>query len=540
MKTKLVILLAIFGMVLGGCDDDEFLNRNPTDFLAPDNFQTERDIKEAVNGIYTAYISNNMEPLFTEFIVDNGYYVGYKDMWNLVFNSETPEVETKWSRNYQMILRANTVLHFIDNVDLTEDQYNQYKGEATFLRALAYFDLTEFYGDVPFRLKPESLAEADKAITPKDSIVDFVLDELEIASELLPETYGSADRGRATKGAALAIKARVLLYNQQYEEAVAYCQKVKDLGIYSLTDEYQLLFLPEGEGNNPEVIFDMQFVKDGREQGVSNGWYTYFVRWSGFEVLKNLEEQYYSTNGLSINDPNNELYDESVNPQIYSPSAYILDGGYDNRFSNRDPRMYYTLVVPYSIHDYNKNTFAPQVYYPKSKSNANFTSFRAKKYVDYSDHYVNLVSGVNPIIIRYADILLIEAEALVESGDYDEPYVASLVNEVRQRPGVMMPKVEDVEGTGLSQDELRQIVRHERRVEFALEGLRIFDIKRWDIGQEAYSDGIGYNPSKLTASSAVYERYVYQERSFDPAKGYLWPIPKSETDANKLIVNGDN
>jgi hypothetical protein len=128
-----------------------------------------------------------------------------------------------------------------------------------------------------------------------------------------------------------------------------------------------------------------------------------------------------------------------------------------------------------------------------------------------------------------------EAEGLVEQGNYDEAYVSDLINQVRQRPSVMMPRVEDVEGTGLTQDQMRQIIRHERRVEFAFEGLRIFDIKRWDVGAEAYSDALGYVPLKLTPSSAVYEEYVYQTRTFDADKGYLWPIPKSETDSNDAI-----
>src|SRR5690606_20333859 len=247
------------------------------------------------------------------------------------------------------------------------------------------------------------------------------------------------------------------------------------------------------EADNKEDLFDMQFERRAQPFGLSNQWYTRLRSWSGLMVSYELYEQYYSTNGLSINDPNNTLYDHSLRPTgLKTPSNYVKEGGYDNRFTNRDPRLHYTLIVPYSIRDYHVETGAPLVYYPSQSQNANFTSFRVRKYVDYSDNGLNNVSGVNPVIIRYAYVLLREAEALVESGAYDEEHVYSLINQVRERPGVMMPRVEIVEGRNLTQQELIDVIRHERRVEFAFEGLRIYDVMRWEIGEEAYRDLRGY------------------------------------------------
>lgn len=537
MKIKILNLL-IISILFIGCNDDAFLNRAPIDFLSPEEFKTERDIREAVNGVYSALIADKEEPLWTDFIVDNGYYVGYEAMWNGSFNSETDHVLRKWGRNYRIILRANTVLHYIDQVEMDEAVYNQYKGEAMFLRAYAYFDLAEFYGDVPLRLMPESLEEADKPLTPKSQVLDFIYEELQEAAELLPDVYDSRDRGRATKGAAWGILARAYLFNEEYELAIEYCQKVKDLGIYSLMDDYGHLFLMEFESVNTETIFDMQYEFNARELGLSNNWYTYFVSWSGYQLLKNLEEEFYTINGKSIKDPTNDMYVTTVNPQIYN-KAFIEAGGYDNRFTNRDPRLHYTMIVPYTFLRPERETGTFVVYIPNAQKNANFTSFRVRKYVDHTDDYINNISGVNPIILRYADILLMEAEAWIELGDYDDTYVRSLINEVRQRPSVMMPKVEDAEGVNLGQNAMRDILRHERRVELAIEGLRFFDIKRWDIGAEAYSDAYGYRPDGLITNRANYQLYVYKTRSFDPAKGYLWPIPKAETDSNKAIKNQD-
>lgn len=537
---KIKVALLLFAFLSVGCNDDEFLDRKPIDFLAPDNFNTEKDIEQSVNGIYKAFISDREEPIKLDFIVDNGHNTSYQEMWKRTYNSETWLVEQKWSRNYKTILRANTVLFYIDDVNLSQDKYNQYKGEAAFLRALAYFDLLEFYGAVPLRTEPESISQKDKAISSEDDILEFVLSDLETAAELLPISYDASERGRATKGAALAIKARAYLFHNNYEKAIEYCQKVKDLGVYSLMDDYQTMFLPESEASNTETIFDLQYVSDEAQRGLSNSWYTRFVFWGSYQILQNLEEQYYSTNGLSINDPNNTLHNTDINPDIFSPSTKVkLENLYDNRFSNRDPRLHATLVVPYSFYRYQKdgvgNDNAKEIYYPATTSTTNLTGLKARKYVDYSDNWVHDISGVNPIIIRFADILLMEAESMVESGAYDESYVKDLVNQVRQRPSVMMPKVEDVEGVGLSQDEMRQIIRHERRVEFALEGLRWFDIKRWDIGSEAYTNGKGYRTSLLRPDSATYEIYDLETRMFDVASGYLWPIPRTETDSNNLI-----
>lgn len=517
--------------------DDKFLDRDPIDFLSPDNFSSERDIREAVNGIYRAFISDVHEPIYTDFITDNGYQSSYQLMWTGNFNNETTQVINKWKRNYQTILRANTVLHYIDNVNMPENSYNQHKGEALFFRALGYFDLTFFYGDVPLRLEPEGLDEANKPLTPKAQILDMVMDDLETAAELLPETYLPEERGRVTKGAALAIKARALLFNHRYEEAAQYCQKVRELGSYEIYDKYDLLFLPDGEADNKEVIFDMQFEKNAGQFGLSNFWYTRLRSWSYLSSY-DLYEQYYSANGLSIHDPNNTLYDPSVfsgTPAEFS--ALIREGGTDNRFMNRDPRMHYSMVVPYTIRDWNATTGNPVLNFPFNRPNT-FTAFNCRKYIDYSDNGVNNVSGVNPIIIRYADVLLMEAEALVESGSYDEAHVYDLINQVRQRPGVMMPKVEDVEGPGLLPQDLIDVIRHERRVEFAFEGLRIFDVIRWEIGEEVYKDLRGYRIEKLTnvPANIEYEVYPALRRSWNPSRGYQWPIPKVELDANKGIV----
>lgn len=163
---------------------------------------------------------------------------------------------------------------------------------------------------------------------------------------------------------------------------------------------------------------------------------------------------------------------------------------------------------------------------------------KIRKWNDYTESTKNN-SEENIILIRYADVLLMRAEALVESGSYDESEVVSLINQIRQRPAVMMPTVEKVEGTNLTSEQLIDIIRHERRVEFAFEGTRISDIRRWRIGPETMVDAWGYKPTSAAKLPPVYEKYIVDRRSFNEKRDYLWPIPQNEINTNPYINAAD-
>jgi hypothetical protein len=516
-KILLYILLPVF--LTAGCDDG-FLDRDPLSYVTPDKFESERDIINAVNGTYKAMIlTPNVYPIYMDFMSDNGFmdksWSGEVEFWDQSHNPNSMWSEKKWNKNYSGILRANTVLNVIDEVPMDENKVSQYKGEMLFLRSLFYADLIQFYGDVPYRTQAEGIEKQHSPRVSKDTILKNIVEDLDKAAQMLPTSYALEDNGRATKGAALAIKARVLLNNKKWAEAAAACKEVMDLHTYELYDDYSKLFLPEGEADNKEVIFAIQNISGYQDDNLTAPWYTYFFAWNSYMAQANLERDYYMNNGLPISDP---------------ASGYMVN--YPSL--NRDPRLEYTLVMPYSFDGYTMAGDA-KTYIPDAKKSANFTSLRIRKWVDYGDDYVHQNSGVNNIIIRYADVLLMRAEALVESGAYEYDEVTGLVNEVRQRTSVGMPKVEDVEGSGLDAEQLRQIIRHERRVEFAFEGTRLMDIQRWDIGAEVISDGLGYRPELLTSRSIQYELYVFRQRTFNQSKGYLWPIPISEINANDSI-----
>lgn len=518
MQRHLIILGLLITTGLVSCS--KFLDRKPIDFVSPDNFSSENDIVLALNGTYKALLQDRLQPITFDFMTDNGFVEyapnGEIDFWNQAQNPNSLCAKRKWDRDYAGILRANTILKYINTVTMDATKRKRYTGEALFLRAFFYTDLIEFYGDVPYRKEPESLEKKDAARVDKTIILADMLTDLDSAAAWLPKTQ--TETGRATQGAALAIKARTLLNNHRWQEAAATCKAVMDLGVYDLFNNYATLFMPENEYNK-EIIFDMPYIKNQNDNGLSSPWYTFFYSWSSYMGLANLEREYYMKNGKPITDPT---------------SGYLAQ----NPFLNRDPRLGFTFTLPYTMNGYATNG-TEKKYIPDQSKGVNVSSYRIRKYVDYRDNNLNNNSEVNTNIIRFADVLLMRAEALAESPDWEtnKTQIIELVNRVRQRPTVLMPKVETVEGTSLTQDQLRNIIRHERRVEFAFEGTRINDIKRWDIGATAYTDALGYKPDKLKTNqaTAVYELYAFRTRTFNTSKGYLWPIPLAEMQSNSAI-----
>jgi len=503
---KLISIIAVavtIIAVIGSCSEDSLI-REPKNFLSPTGFSSEDDIVFALNGTYRRILTSQL--LNVEFTTDNGFmdksWAGMVEFWDQRQNALSSLSEGKWSRNYSGILRANTVLDYVDQVDVsTPELRERYRAEALFLRAFFYTDLVLHYGDVPVRLTVEGIEEQHKARTSKDEVVELIYKDLDSAIPHLPYEYDLANRGRATKGTARTLKAWLALNEYDYETVIKECDSVIASGIYEIYPVYEDLFNSKADAINKEVIFDMQYTYDSREQGLSDGWTGYFNAWASFMGDYNLAKEFPALNGLPADSTN--LFDPIENPKGFMPNK---------PFSNRDPRMTYVFLEPYTHNYYSASTGQSVIYIPWDQRGVNFTSLRIRKYVDFdieSSLRSQTVSGTNVIYFRYPDVLLMKAEALCELyGTAREAEIKALVNQVRQRADVMMPKVEDVEGTGLSQEKLREIVRRERRIEFAIEGKRRTDIQRWDIGKEAYSDGMGYNPNylyKYSASSSIVE-----------------------------------
>jgi hypothetical protein len=507
---KTIVLIFLLASI-SGCKKD-LLNKSPLDALSPETFyKTEPEVKIGLAGVYNGLRENptSIHWYQFDFMSDDAFcehaWQGSLEFGAWKQNSSSATAFDKWARAYSTIVRANKFMKNLETAPVSDEIKKQMTAEARFIRAFMYADLIHFYGDVPLILAEQTLEEAQVPRTSKNEVLNAILQDLDFAAQNLPTKYSGSDVGRVTKGAALAYKARVYLYNQKWAEAAAAAKSVMDLGIYQLVPNYESIFLEENE-NNVEVIFDIQYIRDLAPQPWPTAALS-FAEWPTPSVTASLINSYYMKNGLPVEKANS---------------------GYDaqNPFNNRDPRMTASIILPGSQMGARKMIPA---------TDDVLTGARPRKYADLNIANRNN-SAINTILMRYADILLMRAEALVEANSLTQE-VYNLINLVRARTS--MPSVESVEGTALSQSQLRAIIRHERRVEFTFEGLRYADMYRWkDVS--LVHDVYGYNRAKLSNPSSpstwVYEQVLASNRTFDAQKGWLWPIPQVELQTNKKII----
>ncbi|MBS2213924.1 RagB/SusD family nutrient uptake outer membrane protein [Carboxylicivirga mesophila] len=509
-KFLIYIAVAIFSF---GCSDDFLTLQDPTN-IAEDNFwQSANDARLGINGIYTVLQANGMYgghlnggmgmPAY-DCLSDNEYNAWKWEGGGIfVVGSIDPShwfFSGLWSDLYKGIARTNSAIRNIGLMDesvISEEDKNNYLGQAYFLRALFYYHVALYFEEAPLITEPQTLEEAYVAKNTEAELWQQVFDDLEKAIAILPLPSEQSDKeyGYATKGAALGLLARVALYKGQHDDVLEATQELLTLG-YSLDPDYEQLFTYDGE-NSSEIVFPVKFLYGDLYDNGEKFSATYLPKPKvDVQPMPNMVNDYYCNDGLPIDDP----------ASIYNPA---------DPKENRDPRAIASVYFKGDIFLKDpEKVFA---------GNTN-TKFGLKKYVrDDVDPYERAVfeSGSQDFyLIRYADVLLMRAEALVESGNVGQE-VYDLINAVRQR--VNMPGVEAVEGAGLSQDQLREVVRHERRVELAFEGLRFYDLKRWGEMQEGYdriaADAIkGYVP-------------LYQGK-----KSEVFAIPQEEIDVNKNLV----
>ncbi|MEQ9443887.1 MAG: RagB/SusD family nutrient uptake outer membrane protein [Cyclobacteriaceae bacterium] len=474
MKIKKFLLYSVLSSMLitfAGCEE-QFLEFYPEDKITSANFpQNEDDIKLLLNGAYALLRENSIynEGLFGFGALDgatpNAFNWGNTPIakaGNGQLSASDGDIVTfRWTRAYEIIFRANYLLNALTLVELSEGAKATYMGEAHFLRGLAYSILVESYGGVPIvegALTTEEARNVSRATaeeTWNQAIADY-----DVAIENL--AVEAPEVGRATQGAALGMKMRAYLYQNKYEEVLAVAEQIEALGIYSLFPSYEGLFALENE-NNQEVIFDVQYISGENSQG-------------------SLHDQYCGTGTGSWTRGSRYVpTDDLVN-------AYeMIDGSEpdpDNPYEGKDPRLEFTIVIPGS---YILGYQFPNYIYPGGAFNHpgnRLKHLSSRKYRIASEAALppSGQSSLNDIVLRYADVLLSKAEAIIETnGNIDE--AIALINRIRtERDDVKITALP----MGLSQAEARAQLRHERRIEFALEGLYWADIKRWDIGKDIY------------------------------------------------------
>ncbi len=507
------IILGISTFVISSCKED-ILITIPNDRVSTEVYwKTDLDAKYAVNAIYSSLDGTNLFVLdgVTDIGHTNTVFTVEYNIENGTYDASHSRIQSEWQNHYRGIFLANYLLENIDQVKTSSNTalIDQYKSEARTLRAYFYMRLVALYGDIPLISKNLSPADGLKITRNKSSDVwSFIDKELTEVSNFLPISYSSPEKGRITKGAALALKARAALWSGNFATAAAASKSVMDLNAYGLIPEYGKLFTYANE-NSKEVIFDKQFLAGSATHNAFAfmGPYSQKTSGSSFVPTKALADAFPMKNGKDINDPTS---------------------GFDQKspYNNRDPRLRFTMYVDGDL----LPSGIPFKPVPGSggadeigKTQYNTTTgFSLKKYVSAEDYGSPGASGLNIILMRYAEVLLTYAEAKIELNQIDQS-VYDAINLVRTRSDVGLPPL----NSGLSQSELREAVRKERNIELAFEGLRLFDIRRWKIAEKVMVSKV-YGISYPTGSTFTTVELPIAIRAFDASKHYLWPIPQKE------------
>jgi hypothetical protein len=478
-----------------------------------------------VNKCYQG-MNNADEVLYSDAMTDNAYTKAHthnQQVGNGLFTPADMYVRSVWGYRYAGIRDCNLLLNNIQLVPgLSDELRNRYIGEVTFVRAYHYFELYSKFGDIPYFTHVISISES-KTIgrTPKSEVVNNILNELStiIDNNYLPPSYDDKNTGRITRWAAMGLKARILMFEGRFSEVTPITNKIMTEGGFSLFGNYENLFKIENE-NNSEVMLDVQYKPVDREYQVQ---YQFLPPSLGghsqLAPLQELVDDYITLDGYTIKNAPASSYDPA------------------NPFANRDPRLAASIIytgnsytlADGSAHevDCTKNA-APNGY--DFSSDCSPTGYYMKKYWD-NTYRSNLMSGLNIILMRYADILLMHAEALAEQNQLDATEWNRTIQLIRTRAGFTDTKALNFPTTG----DLKDIVRRERRCELALEGLRHKDIIRWKTAEQVLNGWChGLYTGDAVGTDNGYVRV--DERRFDATKHYLWPLPQNERDLNENLT----
>ena len=571
MKKKIIFLL-LTGALLYSCNT---LDLNPLSEGSSEAwYSNDQEIRMALDYLYDMNFWNrnpellSLTPRWLDSWTDD---LTNRNQLNPMTNGSLDGNETYvvayWDRHYQSIASANLILEKLENpsASVTESKLNQYIGEARFVRAAQYSKLIFHWGDVPYLEKTVDIDEAfSMGRTNKADILQKIYADFDYAAANLPDTYPGIKY--ATKGAALALKARIALYMGDFAVARDAAKACMDLNTYQLYPDFGELFLSKTK-NSVETIFAIP-----RSVALNLNVTLWYVTYEPLSRLRgaafvqpswDLFCSFLCTDGLPI--------DESP---LYNPRA---------PFQNRDPRCTETIVEHGTQFGYWKYEPHPDTMtvidvrtgaaVPNNNNRAvvqwgSFNGLAWKKGID-EDWWDDNLTDPDLIIIRYADVLLIYAEAMIELNTIDQS-VLDAINKVRARAYKV-----DYTQTGdypavvsMNQTELRKILRIERRMEISFEALRYADIIRWKLAEKVLNatDYGLLDPEALRANVVQPGLWFFPEvtpidddgsadftsmynqglikllsiKSFDKNKNYLWPIPTKELLINENMIQNPN
>lgn len=542
MKQYSIYILLAAALSLGSCSD--FLDRDPLSQGSESTFwKTEADAEKGVNALYP--LLPGERDFWRDCESDNSLMTNSWGEGGLGYicqglqNASTGYLKEEWK--YDDLYRILYFLDKLNGMSIDETKKQRFEGEARFILALKYYRMTRHFGDIPLiKEKPIELDKANLSRTSRSEVLDYVLENIKKAIEYLPESYSGNNTGRITKGAALALKADIYLDMASYKkfhhnedattlwkEAADAAQKVIDLNLYDLEDDFAYIFKSEANNNNKEVILAKQYKEDEITHMLPilcspTGVGVTGQGWASFCPTRQLVDSYLMTDGKSIFD--SPLYDMN------------------NPWENRDARLKKTFFLPgYECLRPNGKyePYMPHPAYSKPECmNTEGGGITGYMYLKYNDLQLSKPgdSWTNYSLYRYAEVLLIQAEALNEY-DPGNAKIAENVNRIRQRAN--LPGIEKELG---NQEKVRQIIREERQHEFVGEHKRYFDILRWKIAEKVLNEpGYGINKDETSAiGDYTQDKFLGQNRTFDPGKHYLWPIPQNARDNNPNLTQNPN
>ncbi|QNL48174.1 RagB/SusD family nutrient uptake outer membrane protein [Olivibacter sp. SDN3] len=559
IKRKIYGFITV-GLLLSSCSK---LDLNPLSQGSSETWNaTVEEINMSLNGLYKHVFWPADDNSWTDDFI---YRESVNAIIGATINGQTDFVNDWWLNAYKCIARANNVLESVGRAsgELTEDQINTFIAEARFIRACQYAKLLTHYGNIIYTEKTLEIEEAQQMEQADPQLVlTKIYEDFDFAAGYLKTSYGANELKRATVGAALAMKARIALQMQDWRTASDASEACINLGEYALHTDFSELFLSRTK-NSPETIFGlprsvaMQVTLGGLQDyipRIAGGYGAMVPTWDLFNA-------FLCSDGLPI--------DQS---SLYNPQE---------PFQNRDPRCAATIVefsTPHIGFIYQPHPDTLQVRRTSDSQGvenrdnraiapfASYTGLLWKKGVDEDWLQNSWQAEPDQIIIRYADVLLMYAEAKTELGEIDQS-VLDAINQVRARAyGVTAAEMDSYPAiTVTAQTALRQLIRTERRMEFAFEGIRYMDLIRWrlaekilntpiyglldpeELREKVVKNGLWFFPqvtpidengiadfSSMAASGLIKQIVI---RKFDASRQYLWPIPTSEVLTSGLKQN---
>lgn len=537
MKRVLVYMLA--GMALVGTSCSDFLDTIPHDALSPSTtWKTEADAEKFLIGCYDGW-ADETGIFYWDCASDFGFnfhvHEGFRNIGN---GGMTASNQVSDYYKFSMIRRCNDFLTNIQNIEFADaKKKDNMVGQVRVIRAYKYFTMNWLYGGVPIIDSYETAEEAQVPRNTEEEVKKYIYDELDAAIPLLDDAPAAS--GYIAKGTALAIKMRSALYYNDYERAKEAAKAIMNLGLYELDPSFENLFTVSGQ-NSKEIIAAVQHDENLYADGMVATMYNNGDGgWSSMVPSKNLIDAYEMSNGLTKEE---------------------AGSGYDPKhpFANRDPRLAMTVLYPGMdwvgiggatvINTLDKELDGKtNPNHPSTANNSSKTGLTWAKYLNPMAQYGDIWSTkAQPILFRYAEVLLTYAEVENElNGPSAEIY--GMLDQIRTRAG--MPKVD--QGKYGSKETLRELIRRERSIELAGEGLRRADILRWKDASgkmvaetvlnaplESFTGTINYAETDPEKRAVINGVELVENREFAPRNRYL-PIKQDYLDKNKQLKQND-